>query len=241
MRSRRISLVKFAMLGVFASGGLTAGAILGASSPSATADTSATQAQIEQVIVQADNLIQNQSVPTPQGVTTTDWELSGDAASTSLPSLLSDPEAQSLSSPERNWISPSGAFLPLPSADAEAIIARQDAEASQLFTGAILGRVESAIDNLTTAEESNPDFINSPGGAAITSWGPIEITGSTATAQGTEETWKQVDRAFPEQNSTYSLSSQMASDSGPEYVTLQQNSTGQWQVTFMNTDFGFKG
>ncbi|MGD0876194.1 MAG: hypothetical protein ABSA14_14595 [Acidimicrobiales bacterium] len=189
---------------------------------------------IQEVIQEANNFVQNQASPAPQGNTESTWELTGDAPSGGFISYSNLSGTTALAEPERSWVV-NGQVQLLSTAEANSMIREKTAEINEVFTGGLADRLQAGMTALVNAETSNIGALGSPGGSTVVGWEALDVSGSTATVQCLEDEWLQVDTVTPATaSSPATVSSEMALGENEEYVTLQQAPGGLWQVSSLD-------
>lgn len=228
--------------------GSIGGGLLAVNLAGAGADSSSAQVAVESVVTEANNLFQNQGAPAPQGVTSAQWALAADAplagnvaamtagmsATATQQSLAAIDDSHGLATGEHVWVT-NGQLHLLSASDAGDIITQQTADAAQVFApGPLLQRLEGAISHFATEEETDPNYISSPGGARVIQWESVNIDQNNAVVQCVVLQWKQVDLASNSSSGTSSLNIGVSASEANEYATLTRNSSGQWQVVTLD-------
>lgn len=211
-------------------GGLFASGVFGAGTTTMSAvDAGA----IQNVVVAADNFLQNEAVPTPQGVTNPSWAEVGDRPMGGFISLQQIGLHATLRSTGHDWLVNHQIQL-LDTATAANMVNQQTHEIETLFTGGIEKRNLAGLAVLTKGEETKADLLISPGGASVVKWTSLKGSGNEANVDCRVALWKQVDRVVVSSNGVAHLETTIKTQLISEHLMLIKNANGIWQVSALD-------
>jgi len=134
----------------------------------------------------ASALIQSLGAPTPVGVSSAAWALSGDR-------LLHASTAPRLAMSERRWLDSEGRLIPLTAREVASITTSQRLLAASVMTGTLLTSTERQLRSIVQEELGPRPHISSPGGASVATWYSMSEHGDTASVDAAVYTWEQQD------------------------------------------------